>query len=88
MPDSTPDSSPKAPTPRNVALPFGGHASMYTRENVTIIYRCSHGELGRLLQRNMAPLPIRIDGLIAWYVDEVVAAQAQVMRTLERWRMH
>lgn len=72
--------------PRKVPLPLGGSASMYTRENLTLLLKCSHGELGRLLARRMAPLPVRIDGQILWYVDEVIPAQAQVMRTLERWR--
>lgn len=76
-----------APLPgRNVPLPLGGNALMYTRENLTQIYKCSHGELGRLLVRKMGPLPIRIDGQILWYVDETLDAQAQVIRTLERWR--
>jgi hypothetical protein len=74
------------PTPRKVLLPLGGEARMFTREHLTVIYRCSHGELGRLLARNMAPLPIRVDGTIFWYQDETMNALAQVMRTLERWR--
>jgi hypothetical protein len=74
------------PAPRKVPLPLGGDALMYTREQLTQIYRCSHGEIGRLLTRRMAPLPIRIDGAICWYVDEILGAQAQVIRTLERWR--
>lgn len=63
-----------------------GAATMYTRENLTVLFKCSHGELGRLLSRKMAPLPVRIDGTILWYIDEVQNAQAQVMRTLERWK--
>jgi hypothetical protein len=74
------------PAPRNVTLPLGGAATMYTRENLTALFKCSHGELGRLLARRMAPLPVRIDGCILWYIDEVQNAQAQVMRTLERWK--
>jgi len=74
------------PAPRNVNLPLGGAAAMYTRENLTVLFKCSHGELGRLLARKMAPLPVRIDGCILWYIDEVQNAQAQVMRTLERWK--
>lgn len=68
---------------KNVAQPA---ASMYTRENLTALFKCSHGELGRLLARRMAPLPIRIDGQILWYIDEVQNATAQVQRTLERWK--
>jgi hypothetical protein len=74
------------PAPRKIPLPLGGDALIYTRENLTQLYRCSHGELGRLLARRMAPLPIRIDQQICWFVDEALNAQAQVMRTLERWR--
>ncbi len=75
------------PAPRNVNLPLGGAATMYTRENLTVLFKCSHGELGRLLARKMAPLPVRIDGAILWYIDEIQNAQAQVMRTLERWKV-
>jgi hypothetical protein len=60
--------------------------AMFTRENLTVLFKCSHGELGRLLARKMAPLPVRIDGVILWYVDEVQNATAQVQRTLERWK--
>lgn len=80
------DQTPAAPNPRPIPLPLGGDALMYTRENLTQLYRVSHGELGRLLCRRMAPLPIRIDQQILWFVDEALAAQAQVTRTLERWR--
>lgn len=75
-----------APSPRKIPLPLGGDALMYTRENLTQLYRCSHGELGRLLSRKMAPLPVRIDGAILWFCDEALNHQAQVIRTLERWR--
>ena len=82
----TDNDTPAPPTPRRTLLPLGGEALTYARENLTQLYRCSHGELGRLLSRKMAPLPIRHEGQILWYVDEALAAQAQVMRTLERWR--
>jgi hypothetical protein len=76
-----------APTPRTVQLQIADRAAaMYTRENLTVLYRCSHGELGRLLARRMAPLPIRVDGQILWHVDECLAAQAQVLRTVDRWK--
>ena len=75
-----------APEPRNVPLPTGRTAVCYTRENLTLLFKCSHGELGRLLARRMAPLPIRVEGQILWHVDETLTAQAQVMRTLDRWR--
>jgi hypothetical protein len=60
--------------------------AMYTRENLTVLFKCSHGELGRLLSRRMAPLPVRIDGQILWWIDEVQNATATVQRTLERWK--
>jgi hypothetical protein len=66
--------------------PFSTPAAMYTRENLTVLFKCSHGELGRLLARKMAPLPVRIDGHILWYIDEVQNATATVQRTLERWK--
>lgn len=59
---------------------------MFSREQLTILFKCSHGELGRLLARKQAPLPVRIDGNILWYVDETLSATPQVTRTLERWR--
>lgn len=68
------------------ATPAPSPQTMYTRENLTALFKCSHGELGRLLARKMAPLPVRIDGAILWHVDEVQNATSQVMRTLERWK--
>lgn len=79
---------PPAPMPRRVQLPLGGAADFFSREQLTILYRCTHGELGRMICRKMAPLPVRIDGVILWYADEVMLMMAQVMRTLERWRRH
>lgn len=78
--------TPPAPIPRSIYLPTGKSASTYTREQLTILYHCTHGELGRLLARRMAPLPIRVDGQILWFVDEVQGSQATVQKTLERWR--
>jgi len=67
-------------------IPAPAAPSMYTRENLTTLFKCSHGELGRLLSRKMAPLPVRIDGQILWHIDEVQNATATVQRTLERWK--
>lgn len=75
-----------APAPKPIPLPLGGPALMYTREMVTVLLRCSHGELGRMLSRKMAPLPIRVEGQILFFVDECLNMQAQCLRTLERWR--
>jgi hypothetical protein len=77
---------PGAPTPKETELPGGQKLAMFTREHLTILYKCSHGELGRLLSRRMAPLPIRVDGTILWHVDECLNSMANVVRTLERWR--
>jgi hypothetical protein len=78
-----------APTPRDVTLPVTNIVHrFYTRENLTLLYKCSHGELGRLLVRKQAPQPIRLDGVILWYADEALDQMAQVLRTLERWRKH
>jgi hypothetical protein len=74
------------PQPRKVTLPLGGVLLMLTRENLVYLFRCSHGELGRMLARKMAPLPVRIEGQILWFADEVLAKQAEIIRTLERWR--
>jgi hypothetical protein len=84
MTDQTPAPAPSAP--RSVSPPTPGPPAMYTRENLTVLFKCSHGELGRLLSRKMAPLPVRIDGQILWYIDEVQNATATVQRTLERWK--
>lgn len=80
--------APSAQKPQLVLLPSGHAAEFLTREQLTAVYHCSHGELGRLLVRKMAPLPIRVDGAILWFVDEALNATAQVTRTLERWRKH
>jgi hypothetical protein len=80
----------QATTPAGLATtaaPGAFPPPMYTRENLTVLFKCSHGELGRLLARKMAPLPIRFDGQILWFIDEVQNAQAQVIRTLERWKV-
>ena len=70
----------------NTTPPDPAAATMYTRENLTALFKCSHGELGRLLARKMAPLPVRIAGQILWHIDEVQNATASVQRTLERWK--
>ncbi len=70
----------------NTTPPAPAAATMYTRENLTALFKCSHGELGRLLARKMAPLPVRIDGQILWHIDEVQNETASVQRTLERWK--
>lgn len=75
-----------SPTPRTVQLPLGGSATCYTREQLTQAYQCSHAELGRLLRDKIAPLPIRIDGTIYWFADEVVSSMPHVTKVIERRR--
>ncbi len=76
---------PRART-RRVALPNGKKATVYTRDQLVKLYACGHGELGRLLARKLAPLPVRIEGLIVWFADEVEEAAESVRHTLARWR--
>lgn len=78
---------PRAPKPRTVTLPVTDvEAKVYSREQLARLFGCTHGELGRLLVRKLAPLPVRIDGYIVWFADEAVAAQDTVSVTLKRWR--
>ena len=74
------------PTPRVVQLPLGGAGSFFTREQLTQAYQCSHAELGRLLRDKISPLPIRVDGTIYWFADEVTQAQPRVAKVIERRR--
>ncbi len=59
-----------------------------TRDQVVAIYGCSHGDLGRLLRENRAPLPVRVDGAIFWYLDEVEKAKDRVKKILEFRKRH
>lgn len=74
------------PAPRTVQLPLGNSALCYSREQLTQIYRCSHAELGRLLRDKISPLPIRIDGTIYWFADEVQKSIPHVTKVIERRR--
>lgn len=83
----TSEAAPAAsPTPRVVQLPLGGSGSFFTREQLTQAYRCNHAELGRLLRDKIAPLPIRVDGTIYWFADEVTASVPHVTKVIERRR--
>jgi hypothetical protein len=83
----TSEAAPAAtPTPRTVQLPLGGSATCYTREQLTQIFQCSHAELGRLLRDKIAPLPIRIDGTIYWFADEVASSVSHVTKVIARRR--
>jgi hypothetical protein len=74
------------PAPRRTTLPLGGEAEVYTRDNLTKIYACDHAELGRLLRDKVAPLPIRVDGNVLWFADEVQRAVPNVQKVLDRAR--
>ena len=72
--------------PVSIRLPLGGTAEVYTRDQLIALYNCSHGELGRLMVRKFAPLPIRVDGLIVWFADESIQARTKVTKVLDQWR--
>lgn len=57
-----------------------------TRDKVAAALACSHAELSRLLREKRAPLPVKIDGAVLWYEDEVEAAKASIAKVLERRR--
>lgn len=59
-----------------------------SREQVTLKFACSHAELGRLLREMKAPLPVRLNGTILFYRDEVDAAIPAVTALLARRRAH
>jgi hypothetical protein len=84
MPSTSSAGAP--PAPRRVELPLGGEADCYTRDNLTRIFACDHAELGRLLRDKVAPLPVRIDGNVLWYADEVSDAVRDVQTVLDRNR--
>ncbi len=83
---STSEPAKAGPVPKVVQLPLGGSGSFFTREQLTQAYSCSHAELGRLLRDKIAPLPIRIDGTIFWFADEVTESKARVAKVIERRR--
>ncbi len=57
-----------------------------TREQVAQAFQCTHGELGRLLRERFSPLPVRVEGAILWFADEVEEAAPDVRVLLERRR--
>lgn len=56
------------------------------QHQVTLVLKCSHAELLRLLRERRAPLPVRLDGAIRWYEDEVQKAVLDVQAILVRRR--
>jgi hypothetical protein len=55
-----------------------------TREELVKIYDVSQGYLGYLLREKKIPLPVRINGDILWYVDEVHNSLPKIKSFLER----
>lgn len=55
-----------------------------TREALAQMYGCSHGDLGRLLRERLCPLPVRVEGAILWFSDEVEQTKEKVLRILAR----
>lgn len=56
------------------------------RDAVISDLQCSHYELDRLLRQKVAPLPVRIDGVILWYADELAKAKAKCQEQVAYWR--
>jgi hypothetical protein len=57
-----------------------------TRDNLIVALGCTHFELGRLLRERIAPLPVRLDGVILWFEDECRAAAARCQESVAYWR--
>lgn len=57
-----------------------------TRDQLTALYECSHSELGRLLRERQSPLPIRVEGAVLWFEDEVKSAVDKIKQRLARTR--
>lgn len=57
-----------------------------TRDELARIYEVSQGYLGYMLREKKVPLPVRINGEILWYADEVQSSYAKVKAHLERKR--
>jgi hypothetical protein len=55
-----------------------------SREDLTRIYNVSQGYLGYLLREKKIPLPVRINGEILWYADEVDASLPKIKAFLEK----
>lgn len=55
-----------------------------TREQLTELYKVSQGYLGYLLREKKIPLPVRINGEILWYADEISESLPKIKSFLER----
>jgi hypothetical protein len=56
------------------------------RDDVIRALGCSHFELGRLLRDKTAPLPVRVDGAILFYQDELELNEPRCREALTYWR--
>lgn len=59
-------------------------APTVTRDALVSIYGVSQGYLGYLLREKKIPLPVRINGEILWYEDEVSASLPKIQPFLAR----
>ena len=59
-----------------------------TRDQLAQTFGATHMELGRLLRERLVPLPVRIEGAILWFADEVAicVADGHIPGLLERRR--
>jgi hypothetical protein len=53
-------------------------APTITRDELVNIYAVSQGYLGYLLREKKIPLPVRINGEILWYKDEIDASLPKI----------
>jgi hypothetical protein len=58
--------------------------AILTRDELVNIYGVSQGYLGYLLREKKIPLPVRINGEILWYKDEVDASLPKIQPFLAR----
>ncbi len=55
-----------------------------SREELVKIYDVSQGYLGYLLREKKVPLPVRINGEILWYADEVHTSLPKLKSFLDK----
>ena len=53
---------------------------------VTSMLQCGSFEFNRLLRERIAPMPVRVDGVTFWYLDEITHARAKIHSALMYWR--
>ena len=56
------------------ASPLQGASGERSAER--LVNEAGEGELGRLLRERLVPMPVRIEGAILWFADEVAIAIA------------